>query len=386
MSRWKNIWKPRSLVVIFADFQQDFVEFRAGKFSVSDATPIETQLFDSVEEIIKNFGSSKAYHLHLSGSGILSRKIAESPSFHQDLIINGDPSDFLFTEYTDGNTVAVSFCRSSLYAFIMTSLEEAKAHVYGISCGWTPILGILEDESVTLGMRMGMKQGLIAAFDREDKPRSKAMWRGDSYHFHQLMGVAIAHAIPATESPLVTTGWEDRGAKQENFEQFSRFNAFGIGAVGTIFLALIINYFYINHLNQNIAQLESDLSTHNENLSLLEGLKEEQKRKEQLIASAGVNSRHFLAFYLDKIGKSVPKDITLSEMFLFPVEGKLKDKQKVEVNQEKIRVAGSTKGNEILDDWMEAIDRLKWVHSVELINYLTSEDQAEFELEIVLVP
>ena len=69
----------------------------------------------------------------------------------------------------------------------------------------------------------------------------------------------------------------------------------------------------------------------------------------------------------------------------FPVVDKLKDKQKVEVDSRRIWIAGSTKGNEILDDWIEKMDRFDWVKSIELLNYLKSTDEwAEFEIVINL--
>ena len=152
-----------------------------------------------------------------------------------------------------------------------------------------------------------------------------------------------------------------------------------------ILLSLLINHFYHNSLNNDIAQLEMNLSVHNENLSLLERLSQEKMRKEQLIASAGVNSSSFLSYYLDKIAESIPKSITLSDMTVFPVVGKLKDKQKIEVNQKSIGIAGITPENVVLDDWIEKMDRFEWVESVELLNYLkSSEESAEFEIEINL--
>ena len=128
-----------------------------------------------------------------------------------------------------------------------------------------------------------------------------------------------------------------------------------------------------------------DLSVHTENISMLDRLSQEKQRKEQLIGSAGVNASSFLSYYMDEIGVSVPKSITLSDMTVFPVVGKLKEKQRIEVDQKRIWIAGITKDNEILDNWIEKMDRFGWIKSIELLNYLKStDDWAEFELQITL--
>ena len=154
---------------------------------------------------------------------------------------------------------------------------------------------------------------------------------------------------------------EEAEASSENYRQFSQFKWYGVSIIGAILLSLIINYFYQNHLNQRIAELELDLSIHNQNLSMLDLLKQEKTRKEQLVLSAGVNANNFLSFYLDQLGKSVPGAITLNEMTVFPVKGKLKNKRKVEVDQQVIQIMGMTRGNEVLDDWMEQMNRFEWV-------------------------
>lgn len=385
MSRFSTIWQPKSLVVIFLDFEQGTCAISAGKFRSDSHSPHELQSFGSLEEVMAHFGKSKPVHLHVMGSGVLSRKIQSSNAFQQDLIMNGNPNEFLFTLFDDGNDMAVSFCRKSLMEAQLAEIETNKWHLYGISCGPVPICGILEDESVSTDFTISVKNNRLVAFQRATEITTKTHWRGDYWTQKALIAEGICSNLIAAEKKWVVIGEDNGDAKRENLQQFNQFKVLGLSIVGTIFLALFINYFYQNSLNNTIAQLELDLSVHNENLSMLDRLEQEKKRKEQLISSAGVTSPSFLSFYLDKIGESVPASVTLSDLTVFPVVGKLKDKQKVEVDAQRIWIAGSTKGNEILDDWIEKMDRFDWVKSIELLNYLKStEEWAEFEIVINL--
>ncbi len=385
MSRFSTIWQPKSLVVIFLDFEQGNCVISAGKFRSDTQSPHELQTFGSLEEVMAHVGKSKAIHLHVLGSGVLSRKIQSSNAFQQDLIMNGNPNEFLFTVFDDGNDMAVSFCRKSLIETYLEEIDTNKWHLYGLSCGPIPVCGILEDESVSTDFSISIKNNRLVSFQRAAEPTAKTLWRGDHWNQKSLIIEGICARLIATEKKWTVYGEDNGDAKRENIEQFNKFKALGLSLVGTIFLALFINYFYQNSLNNDVAQLELDLSVHNENLSMLDRLEQEKRRKEQLISSAGVTSPSFLSFYLDKIGECVPASVTLSEMTVFPVVDKLKDKQKVEVDSRRIWIAGSTKGNEILDDWIEKMDRFDWVKSIELLNYLKSTDEwAEFEIVINL--
>ncbi len=384
MSRFSNIWHPRSLVVVFLDFGQGDCTISAGKLSMGTSANHSFQSFGDLDEVVKHFGKYKAYHIHVLGSGVLSRKIESNGNYRQDLIMNGNPNEFLFTTYDDGENMAVSFCRKALFSDYLKQFEDQKWFLYGVSCGYSPICGVLEDESVSTQFEIALKQGKVETFKRAETPKEKASWHNDFWTTQGLLAEAI-RINGSAENQWLVDGEEKGETNRENLHQYNQFKTVGIGVVGVIFLALIINYFYQNYLNDQIAQLEMDLSVHTENISMLDRLSQEKTRKEQLINSAGVNASSFLSYYMDEIGASVPKSITLSDMTVFPVVGKLKEKQRVEVDQKHIWIAGITKDNEILDDWIEKMDRFAWVKSVELLNYLKStEDWAEFELQITL--
>lgn len=384
MSRYKEIWNPKSLVVVFVEITPSGKLYFAAKNRINSDKKVTPEQFDDLEAIVKAFGSSMAYQIHLLGSGVLSRKIDSTTAFKEELILNGDPDDFVFSTYSDGNQQVVSFTRKSSIAEELALIESKKWHFLGLSCGIAVIFGILEDEKVTFDYELELRNGTIKEFNRATVVKEKAQFRSEFYTEKELLSFAIVNT-PKNDEHYSSHSNLNFADAQENYRQFNQFKTYGILAIGSIFIALLSVYFYQNHLNQSVAELEVDLSVHNENLSLLDRLTQEKERKGQLIASAGVNSKKFLSYYLDEIGKSVPKEITLSELALFPVQGKLKNKQRVELDQERITILGVTRDNEILDDWMEKMNRFDWIIRVELLNYLKGADNlAEFELIIII--
>ena len=388
MSRFTQIWRPRAMVFIFLLVVDQQRQYRAVKSKMRRQAPDqidEARLFDSMEDLVKHFGKSAAYHVHVKGSGVLSRKIESLSNYMDELIINGNPDEFLFSSFDDGSQMAASFFRKALIQDELDFIDAQKLHLLGISAGLSPLFLLDEDVRIFLDFSVVKEKGKIVDFQRMNQPSEKTVYEGSSVRAEQLLSKSLIDFYLLHPAEYLFSDTERFALAGLNYRQFNQFRKTGVAVVSLILFALLANYLYINHLNSNIAQLELDLSAGNESLSLLDRLEEEKRRKEQLVLSAGVNSPRFLAFYLDEIGKTVPAQINLQEMQVFPLDGKLKNKQKVEVVKDAIRISGSTLGNEILDDWIELMDRFEWVHGIELMNYLKTEgERSDFLLMITL--
>lgn len=341
--------------------------------------------YDSLEDVIKHFGKNKGYHIHIGGSGVLTRSINYHSNYKEDLIVSGDPSAFYFTSFNDGQRVVSSFFRKDLIEQELQLLEENKISLLYITSGEVPLFVLLDGEGIIkASYDLVLQSGLIGEFTRiEQANLNRILWQGVGYEIEQLFAKALYKNFVNPPDNFETSYRDESEKVLSDFTAKRQFQILGATAISIILLSLIINHFYLNSLNQDIAQLESDLSVSNENLALLDRLEQEKKRKEQLVLSAGVTSSKFLAFYLDEIGSEVPKAITLQSLQVFPLTGKLKDKQKVEVDQHLIAITGVTQNNEIMDDWIERMDRFAWIGGIELINYLKNESgSADFKLEI----
>ncbi len=388
MNRLKNIWRPRTMVFVFIHFVDKTPEISAVKCRMKAAGPEEVEQpgrFDTLEEVIAHYGKSRAYHLHVVGSGVLSRRIESLPNYMDELVINGNPDEFIFSVYDDGSALLASFFRRSAIGEMLEQLGEQKIHLLGISAGLSPVLCLAEDLHIHLDHSLVKEQGKIVSFGRAEKASQRTQFEGSFVTAEQLIIAGLIRQYMEPCEEYMSSEVTHFAPADENYRQFNQFRIMGVVIVSGILLALVVNYFYVNHLNSQIAQLETDLSVSNENLALLNRLEEEKTRKEQLVLNAGVNSPRFLSYYLDEIGKTVPEQINLQELLVFPLEGKMKNKQKVEVNREAIRIAGSTPDNEVLDDWIERMDRFEWVKGIELMNYLKNEgNRSDFLIMITL--
>lgn len=388
MKLFNNIWKPRSVVIVHLEFLQEQMTVRAGKIRAgqTDFDP-EFVVFENVEAVIQKFGKYIPYQLHVDGSGVLTRLIEFLPGYKEQLIVNADKNDFYFCSLHDTVEIAVSFFRKSLIEEQLEIFKTTKAFLFGISCGVIPALLSRADQGTTAFDYIFQIENkrilkLERAADFLQSPFKQQIYRKRWTAIQEGLDMALFVSEIQAEEKFEAVRNE---AIMLEFGQYLRFKILSIAVVSVILSSLVINYFYINHLNRETAQIEMDLMLSNDNLALLDRLKQEKLRKEQLVVTSGINSTEFISFYMDKIGASVPKSIVLKEMGIFPLKEKMKERKKLEIEQQSIGITGYTSGSESLDDWMEKINRFSWVKSVELLNYLKTENaNAEFKLLITL--
>jgi len=370
MGIFQHIWAPKRVCIVFIEINGTELLFSAksvGKRVVDHGS------FESIEALVKKIGSGRPYHLHVSGSGVLTRKVEALPNFKEQLIISGKSDAFHFTSYSDQQWIAVSFLRKALTEELEQFFSERKLHLLGVSSGEIPLC--TEQNGFFKGIySIEMADGRLKQFEKNALPNASADQE------------AIAEAIVLNyKKETEGYAWSQNAIALENFKEFTQFKTIGLGLLFTILFALLGNYLYQNHLNNSVAQLESDLSMSNDNLAMLDRLVQEKNRKKQLISSAGTASPRFLSFYLDEIARTVPQSVDLQELALFPLQEKLKQKQKVDIVSNEAIIMGTTPNNMILDDWIELMDRYEWVASIELLNYSkTTEKEATFKLLITL--
>lgn len=379
MSWLKNIWSPKRIVVIYINLTNGDKEYSAVKVDSKYQDQIEVQIFDSLDEIMSEYGKNSAYHLHINGNGVLSRKIEHSSTFKNDLVLGGNVEDFIFCPFSDGVSMAVSFCRKELIQEEIVWAKENKIHLLGFSCGETMMLSVLKDQAISFDYKLAIKNNKIDTFKRSDRPSVKCLYKENYWTKKEFIAYSISKLYSESNQELLIL---DENSV-ENYKQFQQFRTVGLSSLALIFVIIISVFFYQNKLNQDIVDLEYQLSAHTANLSLLDKLKQEKERKQLLISNAGINSPNFLTLYLNDIGKSVPKNISLDKLALFPIEGKVKDKQKIEVKQNEIFISGLTKNNQVVESWIESLNRFSWVRRVELLSYVEASDEpASFELII----
>lgn len=385
MAKWlENSWMPKKVIFVVLRFSNQEQKISAAKISAKQNEATQ-QEFETLTELVKKMGKETAYVLHVEGAGVLNRQVENIPNYKEQLIVNGDKEDFYFTTKAIGNKLLTSFFRKTLIASTLQELEQLKVFVVNVTSGIPPIAALGEH---TLTMRNEYKLEIanqqIKTFERTEEKHGQLNIDGQFIDYQQALAKGVIHILLQSETSI-SGGFEteEQATKLGAYKEYSKFRFLGLSLVFGILLLLIGNYFYTNSLNQQVADLEMELALNNENLTIIDRMEQEKIRKGQLLQSSGINSASFVSYYLNEIGKSVPNSISLFSLNEFPLKQRLKQKQKVEIEQEIIEIMGETPSSPVLDDWMEYLNRYEWINRVELLNYSkTASGKSMFHLQI----
>jgi hypothetical protein len=383
MLQFNKISSPRSFVLVWLYRQGANFQIKAGK-----VVPRRKELssFNTIEEVVEEFGVNKPYVIHVSGSGVVQRTLENKPNYITDLIINGRKEDFFITSFQsfDKKNVTVSFFRREVIEELLNILRSQKVKLYQVDSGEIQLIKSLGDVFYLKGSFdiSSSVDGEVRVNKTEQPPRLIQTSSG-TYTYEELLIESYTNVsdqqIELWNYSFLESPWNDR-SEIKGKRTFERFGAI---LMTTLLLIVFGNYFYQNYLYQDISKLESELLIQNDNLALLDRLNLEKERKKILVGNAGIFTPRFNAYYLDEIGLTVPKDIVLTKLELYPIDGKLKQKQKINVFRDLIKVQGTTPTNIELDKWISILDKKEWVKTVEVMNYIKNDSlPAEFNIQI----
>lgn len=338
---------------------------------------------ENTEALVKKAGKGKPYVLHFTGFGVLARIAELAPNYREGLLVNGGEEDFYFSCYELRSTVGVSFIRRSLVQALVEDLVHRKVFLWSIHTGPVPLIQLLSgDQGLYFDYSIELRSGDLKTLERSTEAPARFGTPGGFHDADAAILLALSGlTFEQQEHYLQGVAPEEQEQTRSDFKEYNRFVQLGIGILAFFLITLTGNHFYVNHLNNVAAQLESDIAGYGDNLSMIGRLEQEKQRKLLLVENSGVQSSRYISSYLDEIGGSVPASIQLSTLETFPLKEPLKPKRKVELNIHHINLLGFSGNSKVLDDWMEELESKDWVKSVELINYVRLNDQkATFHL------
>lgn len=376
---------PRKWVLVQVQLEQQEQHLRYVVVTKETASldQVLWTVVENAEELIKKAGKNLPYIVHFSGFGVLSRIAENVSNYRESLLVTGGEDDFYFSSYELKGTVGVSFIRKSLVESLLETLSAQKIFLWGVHTGPVQLIRLLHENSqLQLDFVIETVNGDLKKLERNPGD-VKRLATDSGFLDTDAAYVRAIYQLTNEPSEQYHQGLDDERFAQTkaDYKEFVRFVKLGIGILAFFLIALVGNYFYVNHLNNVAAQLESDIAGYGENLALSDRLQQEKQRKLVLVENSGIQSAKYVSFYLDEIGASVPAAVQLSSLETFPLLEPLKPKRKVELNSKHLTITGFSSSSKILDDWMEALERKKWITGVELINYVRINDQkATFQL------
>jgi len=192
------------------------------------------------------------------------------------------------------------------------------------------------------------------------------------------VGTAISYLKRATSQLIIS-----EGQKELKFKIWY-YNLLKYSAMVLLPLILfsVIIYFKIH---SDIEELESAHLLQNTSSMEFKAVKSVIDKKLELISETGISKQLDAAYCLDKLGASLPTEIILNRIVVYPVVGDLQRDEPVDINYEQIIVLGQSPNTTLLNNWIREVEMFPWVQKVNIFHYQSDElHPGEFQLTLNL--
>jgi hypothetical protein len=332
--------------------------------------------------------------LCVDGKGILNKKLNFSledldETVTGKIIPNANADDFYYEAiFINETTSFVSIMRRSLIDPILEKLKDKGFFV--TECHLGPLViscigSALTKEADTSDLIFRnyklviSKEGLLeigtSQLAKAEENKNLLLFAGACSYFTNWSSLnAKAHC------PIVRE-------RKIDFSEKKKFS-FYVAAIVIFFLTgLLINFFVFQHYHNKKQQLESQIGWQENALKNYDELKKNLDEKMTFALGSGILSPDNLAFLSDQLGSTVPPDIKLNRMTVFPLEKKMENgDEHSSFNKHLISVKGQSLSGSGINNWIKKIKQKEFVKEVLLTNYKQDDENAKgfFSLEIKL--
>lgn len=372
--------RKRTFQILFIHIERE--EYRYALFRVTG--DYKELIFEALDLAILLPHLTKRYPLviHVRGTGVLSRTIEPIPNYLDQLLVGGNRNDFYINSLEQEQSCIVSFVRKSSLTELLETFQSNGISIWYLFIG--PVLQgtLLSDTTIAKSDFLVTKEPngdfkLTKSTEPLSEKRINESYIDAFQTFYQTTEPAYNLIQGIEEQELVN--------RKKEFKDANQFKIIGITLLAFFLISLTGNYFYVNYLNQQVADKEGTLSVYGQNLSLISRLEQEKQRKVMLLDNSGIGSNQYLSYYLDQIGHTVPKNIQLTFQEIYPLEEALKPKQRVNPDKHTILIEGLSENSMTLDKWISHLETFRWVGSVEVLNFTRlSSAKSTFKLAIHL--
>lgn len=337
--------------------------------------------------------------INIIGKGIIHKPIAPFPTSPENAFMqalpNASTADFVYQIDASDSVYWISIIRKKVLEDILEIVQKQGFHIVGLSIGIMglrhilPLIDTRQGELEVGQYHLQIQEQEIQQLAKLPSPaRGAIIVANEPLDRVLLSSFAIAFQVLVAIPILIFNTHSIKQARQ-NYFYHQLFKLLGGSFLIALFLVLLVNFAAFAWLNQQNQRLNTSLTYQQNQLAQLDSLKQRYENKQAFFQQNNVLKASRIAYYMDRIGQSIPQGVQLTNMSIFPPKGKNKREQKTafQFHHYVISMAGISQKSVYLNQWIKILEQLKWVEQVKVLPYSEqAEGFGEFELEILLNP
>lgn len=355
----------------------------------------------SFEEMSKQLKGIPAV-LYLHGNGVLVKpasyytddeeQAALKEAFpglsFKDVLVHGVVNEQL-------NNSWLSLVRKSLVDEQIDQLEQLGINVIGLGVGVAPfaVLSKVLEPSRSIDLTIQHYKVSISQQDLTNVEKSTNDKLGDPLKIGEesipkslIMPYASVLSYLASEDQLLSIFRTERALDQSYVENKAIHNI-GKWSLISVFIVLLINFGVFSiYFNSNRA-LQGEVQSVLDNKRYLKELEGRLDRSRSLLLNEGWMGSSKVSYYANRIAISVPNNILLDRLMMFPEEEKKRgDFSRPKYIDDQLIIVGRTNDDEALNKWVLTLNTLVFVERVTVRGFdrEAGAKEAVFNLEVII--
>lgn len=392
LEKFKNIalFEEKTFVIIgivFGEavtYQILMAERTKEQLSISKSADANT--FDDLKKIV---GTNLPVLLHFSGKGLVSKKVAPTGNYLKEILFNGATDQFYtYTLFEKANNF-VSIGRKEVLdeQFAMFAAHKYKVVDYSIGpFVGTLAKGIIEQNTITLSdYGLDFDEDGLVDFTNEGDTDMKYRLGEESLKSSEVTLLAtLLNFLYPSEKIDYENDFLTGNLKERRFKKIFDYTA--IGSMILFLIVLLSSFLLLKYYNSEYVTYNEQLYLFNDNYHQVKKMEEDLISKQYIVNQSGLSKKNFLAYYVNEIGSTVPRQIVLSDLHINPVFAKIKAKEKISIEPNSIRIEGQSSGSIYVSEWIKVLKEKKWVGKIEILNLSAAKNGKDsFSLKIQLM-
>ncbi|MDB5274738.1 MAG: hypothetical protein JWO58_3105 [Chitinophagaceae bacterium] len=339
-------------------------------------------LTDGIDKLTTCIPASIPVVLSLSGKGVLHKKVQQQGDNKEKLF------DYVFpnariSEYVvqyqlcSNNSFYVSVVRKDQVERLVNELSEQGYSVLSLSLGAFAIGPLLKavpfsDNSLQAGRhQLSIDAGIPSEYSfTQTEDLSVLDIAGEQLPSMLLVPYAMAFQYMVKGIEKMEVVYPLFQQLQETYKEKRVFKTLSVGGLVFFFSVLVINTIAYSLLAEKNNRLSSEYgSAQNITVSNKKG-REEFDRKESFLSQAGWLSPAAISYYTDRIASSLPDDIQLTSLSVYPFNEQKSRKDKKEIfESNSIVVKGTSSKPTDINRWTKELNSYTWVTQIKVQDY-----------------
>lgn len=354
----------------------------------------------SPEELHQFIPEGTPISLYLNGRGILHKLIPQkdlSPEAAlQKALPNATPQQFYIQQQLTADGCYVSIARRKLVDELLEQLQQQKLSICRLAFGpfeLRQLLPVLSEQHQLIAQEQLLcfdDHGQLVEMTTANEQRGTLLQLGEEAWNSADLPAYAGALCSLMEKPSAVPVAPLEAARQEWFHR-QLFYKGGVALLAGFILLLLLNtaiYYWYKGENEKI---QFQLLHSSSQLEQLDTLRNQVERQQRLLAASGILQQSRSSFYADRLAASLPKDLKLVQLDIFPPikkQHQLDSEEELAIfHHNLIRLKGQCKSSLSYNEWVKALQAMEWIGEVQHLNYQdVSPRLGTFEIELTIAP